>query len=89
MAAFLHLSRLYDVDEFWLRERRGVRKSRQVEGQKNRKLSAKVITLREAPPTRKPSTSGCAASSLQLAPLTEPVKAMNLEQLNDQSGEIS
>lgn len=28
--------------------------------------------LREAPPTRKPSTSGWLASSLQVAPVTEP-----------------
>lgn len=32
-------------------------------------------TLRDAPPTRNPSTSGCVASSLQFAPLTEPVTA--------------
>jgi len=31
------------------------------------------ITFKEAPPTRKPSTSGCAASSLQFAAVTEPV----------------
>lgn len=31
-----------------------------------------VTTFREAPPTRNPSTSGCAASSLQFAPFTEP-----------------
>lgn len=30
--------------------------------------------LREAPPTRKPSTSGWLASSLQVAPVTEPGK---------------
>lgn len=30
--------------------------------------------LREAPPTRKPSTSGWPASSLQFPPVTEPVK---------------
>uniref|UniRef100_A0A0A9D7L0 TIM n=1 Tax=Arundo donax TaxID=35708 RepID=A0A0A9D7L0_ARUDO len=28
----------------------------------------------EAPPTRKPSTSGCAASSLQFAAVTEPAE---------------
>lgn len=31
-----------------------------------------ILTLREAPPTKKPSTSGWAANSLQLAPLTDP-----------------
>jgi len=31
-----------------------------------------VNTLREAPPTKNPSTSGLAANSLQFAPLTEP-----------------
>jgi hypothetical protein len=31
------------------------------------------ITFKEAPPTRKPSTSGCAPSSLQFAAVTEPV----------------
>lgn len=30
--------------------------------------------LREAPPTRKPSTSGWLASSLQVAPVTDPGK---------------
>lgn len=28
--------------------------------------------FREAPPTKNPSTSGCAANSLQFAPFTEP-----------------
>lgn len=31
-----------------------------------------ILTLRDAPPTRKPSTSGRAASSLQLPAFTEP-----------------
>lgn len=31
-------------------------------------------TFSEAPPTKNPSTSGCAANSLQFAPLTEPIK---------------
>lgn len=34
------------------------------------------ITFKEAPPTKKPSTSGFAASSLQLAPLTDPENEM-------------
>ena len=33
--------------------------------------------LREAPPTKKPSTSGWEASSRQLAALTEPVEDTN------------
>lgn len=37
-----------------------------------KKKSKKKQTFNEAPPTRNPSTSDCAASSLQLAPLTEP-----------------
>lgn len=32
------------------------------------------MTFNEAPPTRNPSTSGLAASSLQFAPFTEPVE---------------
>lgn len=39
---------------------------------RTKQRSDKLVTLREAPPTRKPSTSGWPASSLLLAPLTEP-----------------
>jgi len=31
-----------------------------------------ICTFREAPPTKKPSTSACPPSSLQLPPLTDP-----------------
>lgn len=38
----------------------------------NNDFKREINTLREAPPTKNPSTSGCAASSLQFAPFTEP-----------------
>ena len=34
----------------------------------------------DAPPTRKPSTSGCDASSLLFEPLTEPTRAYQMNQ---------
>jgi hypothetical protein len=40
-----------------------------------------VATLREAPPTRKPSTSGCPPICLQLAAVTEPACKGDLQML--------
>lgn len=47
--------------------------------------------LREAPPTRKPSMSFWAASSLQVAPVTEPEKKrfMTLKEMNENTEALS
>lgn len=37
----------------------------------------RISTFSEAPPTKNPSKSGCAANSLQFAPLTEPKRQVN------------
>jgi hypothetical protein len=50
-----------------------VYKNKRKKKQDINRLSGFFITFKEAPPTRKPSTSGCAASSLKFAAVTEPV----------------
>lgn len=53
-----------------------IRKQGRKNGDAIRKKASKQTTLSEAPPTKNPSISGCAANSLQLAPFTEPTSML-------------
>lgn len=74
----LHSRRLDDVDELRLVYMKEERQESTTKLKKNKQIVSpnhlrnKNSTFREAPPTKNPSTSGFAASSLQFAPFTEP-----------------
>lgn len=71
---FLYFSGLDDVNEFRLQKRKKefIRSRDYQKNMKPIKKRRAIITFREAPPTRKPSISGCPANSLELPPFTDP-----------------
>ena len=71
-SVLLHSGRVDDVNELRLITRSTNSYIDAKQDINHNQNNAGKITFKEAPPTKNPSTSGCAANSLQFPPFTEP-----------------